>query len=68
VAVQAEQVEHLQAPLPPSPAGPKLQWLSVEGAFVPLVRQQWAEVKTLALGRVEEPRRQKGEELVPSRE
>lgn len=68
VAVETEQVEHLQAQLPPPAAGPKLQLLSVDGAMVPLVHQEWAEVKTLALGRVEEPLREKGEVVVHTRE
>jgi hypothetical protein len=61
VRVQTGQVEHLQKRLPPPAAGPKLQLLSVDGAFVPLVHKEWAEVKTLALGVVEAPRRGKGE-------
>jgi hypothetical protein len=68
VAVETEQVKHLQAQLPPPAAGPKLQLLSVDGALVPLVHKEWAEVKTLALGRVEEPLREKGEVVVHTRE
>ena len=35
------------------PAGPAVQQVSVDGAMVPLVGGQWAEVKTLAIGTVE---------------
>jgi hypothetical protein len=68
VAVQTEQVEQIHQQLPAPPAGPKLQLLSVDGAFVPLIHKEWAEVKTLALGRVEEPCREKGEGVVHTRE
>lgn len=40
---------------PTSPAGPERQLLSVDGAMVPLVGGQWAEVKTLALGAIGAP-------------
>jgi hypothetical protein len=68
VAVQTEQVEQIHQQLPAPTAGPELQLLSVDGAFVPLIHREWAEVKTLAVGRVEEPRREKGEVLVHTRE
>jgi hypothetical protein len=68
VAFQTEQVEQIQKQLLPPPAGPKLQLLSVDGAFVPLVNKEWAEVKTLALGVIEEPRGERGEEVVHTRE
>jgi hypothetical protein len=35
------------------PAGPPVQQVSVDGAMVPLVGGEWAEVKTLAIGTVE---------------
>lgn len=34
--------------------GPELQQVSVDGAMVPLVQREWAEVKTLAIGTVGE--------------
>lgn len=55
VAVQTEEVERLERELPAPPDGPPLQLLSVDGAFVPLVHQAWAEVKTLVIGTVEPP-------------
>jgi hypothetical protein len=52
VALETAEAEAvLQAPtLPP---GPPLQQGSVDGAMVPLVGGEWAEVKTLVIGTVE---------------
>lgn len=55
-AVQTAAVEELERDLPLAPAGPPVQFLSVDGAMAPLVGGEWAEVKTLALGVVQEPR------------
>jgi hypothetical protein len=55
VAVQAAEVERLERELPPAPAGPATQLLSVDGAMVPLVGGTWGEVKLLAIGEVGEP-------------
>jgi hypothetical protein len=41
--------------LPPAPMGPEKMLLSVDGAMVPLVGGEWAEVKTLVLGEIDEP-------------
>ena len=45
------------ASYPPSPAGPDLQLVSVDGAMVPLRHGVWAEVRTLAIGEVTEDER-----------
>jgi hypothetical protein len=55
-AVQTAAVEEIERTLPPAPAGPPVQFLSVDGAMAPLVGGEWAEVKTLALGVVQEPK------------
>lgn len=55
VKVQTDAVEELERTLPPPPAGPARQFLSVDGAFVPVVGGEWTEVKTLALGVIAEP-------------
>jgi hypothetical protein len=55
VNLQTEEVERIEQTLPPAPAGPPVQLLSVDGAMVPLVHGAWAEVKTLALGIVQPP-------------
>jgi hypothetical protein len=53
VAEQTAEVERLERERPAAPAGPAVQYLSADGAMVPLVGGQWAEVKTLAIGEVE---------------
>jgi len=55
VAVQTAQVAELERTLPLPPVSPARLLLSVDGAFVPLVGGEWTEVKTLALGVIEEP-------------
>jgi hypothetical protein len=55
VAAQAAAVDRLERDAPAPPAGPPVQLLSVDGAMVPLVGGEWAEVKTLALGTVGAP-------------
>ena len=47
MAVQTAQVEELERTLPAPPQGPAVQVLSVDGAMVPLVQGEWAEVKTV---------------------
>lgn len=59
--VQRAQVEALGKGLPEAPEGPPVQLVSVDGAMVPLVGRQWAEVKTLAIGTVEQGVLGKGE-------
>jgi hypothetical protein len=55
VAVQTHEVERLEHDLPPAPQGAAKLFMSTDGAFVPLVGGEWAEVKTLALGEVMPP-------------
>ena len=52
VAEQTAELERLEREQPPAPAGPAVQYLSADGAMVPLVAGEWAEVKTLAIGAV----------------
>lgn len=70
VAVQTAQIAALEeAPEAPlAPPGPALQLLSVDGAMVPLVKREWAEVKTMVIGAVQEPVLRKGEWEVHSSE
>jgi len=65
--VQRAELETLLKELPEAPAGPGVQQISVDGAMVPLVGGQWAEVKTLAIGTVKQ-RVVKGEEEVSTEE
>jgi hypothetical protein len=53
VAVETMVVEYLEATWETAPPGPAVQHLSADGAMVPLVGGEWAEVKTLAVGTVE---------------
>jgi hypothetical protein len=64
VAVQTAAMASIEQTLPPAPAGPRVQLLSVDGAMVPLVRKEWAEVKMLAVGTVGAPVLEQGEWVV----
>jgi hypothetical protein len=64
VAWQTAEVERIEKELPSPSAGPARQFLSVDGAMVPLVDGTWAEVKTLALGEVLPPVTVKGERVI----
>jgi len=52
VAVQTAAVARIEREVPAPPEGPTVQYLSVDGAMVPLVGGVWAEVRTLARGTV----------------
>lgn len=67
VAVQEQEVTRLERDAPPAPKGPEPQFLSVDGAFVPLVGGEWAEVKTLAIGEVEAPKQVQDEIVIQTR-
>ncbi len=69
VAWQAQEVARLERECPPAPAGPAQQFFSADGAFVPLLHGEWAEVKTLALGEIGEPvfQEKAGEWVAPTR-
>jgi hypothetical protein len=54
VALEDAEAERVRATLPMPTSGPAVQQLSLDGAMVPLVGGEWAEVKTLALGAVEQ--------------
>jgi hypothetical protein len=64
VQLQEQAVERLEREAPEAPAGPDKQFLSTDGAFVPLVGGEWAEVKTLAIGTVQPPVERKGETII----
>lgn len=64
VAVQTSAVEEIERTLPAPAPGPAQQFLSVDGAMVPLVGGEWAEVRTLVIGEVLPPQRVKGEQVV----
>lgn len=52
VAVESARVAALEATFPAAVIGPAIQHLSVDGAMVPLIGGEWAEVKTLVIGAV----------------
>ena len=64
VAWQTAEVKRIEKELPTPPKGPERQFLSVDGAMVPLVGGKWTEVKTLALGEVLPPVEIKGETVI----
>jgi hypothetical protein len=45
VAEQTAELERLERERPPAPTGSDTQYLSADGAMVPLVTGDWAEVK-----------------------
>lgn len=67
VAQQTAEVERIEQELPAAPAGPRQQFLSVDGAMVPLVGGEWAEVKTMVVGEVQPPVEVKGEPVIHTR-
>lgn len=64
VALQTEAVERLERTAPPAPEGPVRQLVSVDGATVPLLHGEWAEVKTVAIGDIQPPVLEHGEAVV----
>lgn len=67
-AVQTGAVEAIEQTLPAAPAGAPLQLVSVDGAIVPLVHQEWEGVRTLAVGVVGKPVCERGEWVVQTEE
>ena len=49
-AVQLAEVERIEQEWPDVEQGPAKLVVGVDGAFVPLLRGEWAEVKTLVVG------------------
>lgn len=68
VGLQTAEAQEIQETLPPAPPGPDRQQVSVDGAMIPLVHQEWAEVRTVAIGVVEKPVMEKGEPVVHTRD
>lgn len=64
VALQTEAVERIECTLPLAPAGAAHQLMSTDGAMVPLVHGEWAEVKTVAIGAIQPPILERGEMVV----
>lgn len=68
VAVQEAEVVRIERESPTPPAGPAKLFMSVDGAFVPIVGGEWAEAKTLVIGIVQPPQVVKGETVVRTTE
>lgn len=64
VAWQTEEVERVERTLPAVPDGASRQLMSTDGAMVPLVHGEWAEVKSVALGAIQPPVMENGETVV----
>jgi hypothetical protein len=65
-AVQLLECERIEEHWPEVNAGPDKLLLSVDGAFVPVLHGEWAEVKTLVVGEVGEPLVVDGQTVVPT--
>jgi hypothetical protein len=65
-AVQTAAVAVIERDLPEPPPGPAQQLLSVDGAMIPLVGGEWAEVKMLVIGDIQEPVVENDEQVVHS--
>jgi hypothetical protein len=64
VQIQEQEVERLERATPAPPTGVAKQFLSVDGAFVPLVGGEWVEVKTMVIGEVLPPVQRRGETVI----
>lgn len=64
VALQTTKVEHLERTVPLPPSGAARQLLSADGAMVPLVHGEWAEVKTVVIGEIQPAVLEKGEPVI----
>lgn len=54
VTIEQRELERLEHEAPAEPEGPAIQQVSADGAMVPLVDGSWTEVRTIAIGTVEE--------------
>jgi len=64
---QTAEVERLEETCPPVVKSAQKMFLSVDGAMVPLVGGEWAEVKTLTIGEIQRPVLERGEWEVHSK-
>jgi hypothetical protein len=62
--VQLAEVERIEHDWPEVPAGSDKLIVSVDGAFVPVLHGEWAEVKTLVVGEVGQPSMVDGKTVV----
>jgi hypothetical protein len=65
--MQTEEVERLEKDMPEAPKGGEKMQMSADGAMVPLLHGQWAEVRTLVIGEVQAAVQERGEWVVHTR-
>jgi hypothetical protein len=68
VAWQTAEVARIERELPVPAAGPAQLFMSVDGALIPIVGGEWAEVKTLVIGAVQPPKVVNGETVIRTAE
>jgi hypothetical protein len=68
IELQNQAVERLEREKPSAPSGAEKMQVSVDGAMVPLVKGEWAEVKTLVIGEVQPAVKEKEAWVVHTRE
>lgn len=54
VEAETAEADRLEREMPRSPEGPAVQQVSADGAMVPLLGGEWAEVRTVAIGTIEQ--------------
>jgi len=64
---QTAEVERLEKTCPSAKKNLQKMFVSVDGAMVPLVGGEWAEVKTLTIGEIQKPVLERGEWVVHSK-
>jgi hypothetical protein len=65
--MQNEEVERIEKEMPEAPVGADKLQVSADGAMVPLVHGQWAEVRTVVIGEVQPKVEERGEWVVHTR-
>jgi len=61
VAMETEEADRIEKEAPEAPIGAEKMVMSADGAMVPLLHGEWAEVKTLVIGKVAPPVKERGE-------
>jgi hypothetical protein len=67
VEIQTEEVKRIERDMPVAPQGAEKMQISADGAMVPLLHGQWAEVRTLVIGEVQPAVQERGEWVVHTR-
>jgi hypothetical protein len=67
VQIQTEEVERIEKDRPETAVGAEKMVLSADGAMVPLLHGEWAEVRTLVIGEAQPAVKEQGEWVVHTR-